>query len=101
MKVGGSERLPQRYCKIRRTAAQWTVVGETTNWLTTWTTYAISGRVMVRYIKLLTIVWYKVGSDKNKLSEYEYFVLTSMGVPIVLLLVSLARSRISATYIDY
>ena len=52
----------------------------------------------MRYTKLLTIVWYKVGSVKDKPSEEEYLVLTSMGVSIVLLSVSLARSRISTTY---
>ena len=45
------------------------VVGEATNSLTTWTTYAISGLVIVRYIKLSTIVQHKVGSDKGKPSE--------------------------------
>jgi hypothetical protein len=93
--------IPRRYHKIRRTTAQWTVVGEATNWLTIWTTYAISGRVMVRYTKLPTIVRYKVGSIKGKPSEEEYLALTSIGVSTVLLLVSLARSRISATYFDW
>jgi hypothetical protein len=53
---------------------------------------------MVRYTKLPIIVWYKVGSEKNKLLEEEYFALTSIGVSIILLSVSLARSRISATF---
>jgi hypothetical protein len=55
---------------------------------------------MVRYTKLPTIVRYKVGSVKGKPLEEEYFALTSMRVSIVLLLVSLVRSRISATYFD-
>jgi hypothetical protein len=54
----------------------------------------------MRYTKLLTIVWYKVGSDKSKSSEEKYFVLTSMRVFIVLLSVSLAYSRISTIYFD-
>jgi len=43
--VDGSKRLwktvPWRYCKTWRTIAQWMEVGETTNWLTTWTIYAM------------------------------------------------------------
>jgi hypothetical protein len=93
--------VPRRYRKIRRTAAQWTVVGEATNWLTTWTTYAISGWVMVRYTKLPTIVRYKIGSIKGKPSEEDYLALTSIGVSTILLSVSRARSRISATYFDW
>jgi hypothetical protein len=54
----------------------------------------------MRYIKLPTIVRYKVGSDKGKLSEEEYFALTSIRVSTILLTVSLARLRISATYFD-
>jgi len=86
--------IPRRYCKIRRTVAQWKIVGEATNWLTTWTIYAISGRVMVRYTKLPTIVRYKVRSIRGKPSEEECLALTSIGVSKVLFLVSLARSRI-------
>ena len=104
-KVDESKRLwktvLRRYHKIWRTATQWTVVGEATNWLTTWTTYAISERVMVRYTKLPTIVRYKVGSIKGKPSEEEYLALTSIGVSRILLLVSLPRSRIFATYFDW
>jgi hypothetical protein len=103
-KMDGSKRLwknvPQRHRKIRRIAAKWTVVGETTNWLTTWTTYAIFRRLVVRYTKHPTIVWYEVWSVKGKPSEEEYFALTSMGVSTVLLSVSLTYSRISATYFD-
>jgi len=77
------------------------VVGEATNWLTTWTTYVISGRVMVRYTKLPIIVQYKVGSVKGKPLEEEYLALTSMRVCTVLLLVSLAHLRIFATYFDW
>jgi hypothetical protein len=55
---------------------------------------------MVRYSKLPMIVRYKVGSIKGKPSEEEYLALTSMRVSTVLLSVSLARSRISATYFD-
>jgi len=55
---------------------------------------------MLRYTKLLTIVRYKVGSIKGKPSEEEYLALTSIGVSRILLLVSLARSRISATNFD-
>jgi hypothetical protein len=55
---------------------------------------------MVRYTKLLTIVRYKVGSVKGKPPEEEYLALTLMTVSTVLLSVSLARSRISATYFD-
>jgi hypothetical protein len=55
---------------------------------------------MVRYTKLPTIVWYKVGSIKGKPSEEEYLALTSIGVSTVLLSVCLTRSRISATYFD-
>jgi len=55
---------------------------------------------MVRYTKLPTIVRYKVEYIKGKPSEEEYFALTSIGVSTVLLSVSLARSRISATYFD-
>jgi hypothetical protein len=54
----------------------------------------------MRYTKLPTIVRYKVGYVKGKPSEEEYLVLTSMGVSTVLFLVSLACSRISATYFD-
>ena len=90
--------VPRRYRKIRRTTAQWTVVGEATNRLTTWTTYVISGRLIVRYTKLPTMVQYKVGSVKGKPSEEEYLALTSMRVSTVLLSVSLVCSRISATY---
>jgi hypothetical protein len=68
--------VPQRYRKIRRTAVQWTVVGEATNWLTTWIAYEISGWVMVRYTKLPIIVRYKVRSIKGKPSEEEYLALT-------------------------
>jgi len=52
---------------------------------------------MMRYTKLPTIVWYKVGFIRGKPSEEEYLALTSIGVSTVLLSVSLARSRISAT----
>jgi len=55
---------------------------------------------MVRYIKLPIIIRYKVGSVKGKPSKEKYLALTSMGVSTVLLSVSLARSRISATYFD-
>jgi hypothetical protein len=55
---------------------------------------------MVRYINLPIIVWYKVGSVNGIPSEEEYLALTSTEVSIVLLSVSLARSRISATYFD-
>jgi hypothetical protein len=55
---------------------------------------------MVRYIKLPTIVRYKVGSIKGKPLEEGYLALTSIGVSTVLLSVSLACSRISATYFD-
>jgi len=54
----------------------------------------------MRYTKLSIIVQYKVRSVKDKLSEEEYLVLTLMGVSTVLLLVSLARSRISTTYFN-
>jgi len=47
------------------------------------------------------IVRYKVGSFKGKPSEEEYLALTSIRVSIVFLSVSLARSRISATYFDW
>jgi hypothetical protein len=86
--------VPRRYRKIRRTAAQWTVVGEATNWLTTWTTYAIFGQVIVRYAKLPTIVWYKVGFVKGIPSKEEYFALTSMRVSTVLLSISLTLKNI-------
>jgi len=55
---------------------------------------------MVRYTKLPTIVRYKVEYIKGKPLEEEYLALTSIGVSTVLLSVSLARSRISATYFD-
>jgi hypothetical protein len=55
---------------------------------------------MVRYTNLPTIVQYKVGFVKGKPSEEENLALTSMRVCIVLLLVSLARLRIFATYFD-
>jgi len=55
---------------------------------------------MVRYTKLPTIVQYKVGSIKGKPSEEDYLALISIGVYTVLLSVSLARSRISATYFN-
>jgi hypothetical protein len=55
---------------------------------------------MVRYAKLSTIGRYKVGSITGKPSEEEYLALTSIGVSTVLLSVSLAHSRISATYFD-
>jgi len=77
------------------------VVGEAISWLTTWIAYAISKRVVVRYIKLPTILWYKLGSVKGKPSKEEYLVLTLMGVSIVFLLVSLVRSRISTIYSDW
>jgi preprotein translocase subunit Sss1 len=50
--------------------------------------------------QLLTIVRYRVGSDKRKPSEEEYLTLTSIRVSTVLFSVSLARSRISVTYFD-
>jgi hypothetical protein len=77
--------VPRKYHKIWRTTAQWTVVGEATNWLTKWITYIISEWVIVRYTKLSIIVWYKV---------------TSMEVSIILLSVILVCSRISITYFD-
>jgi hypothetical protein len=55
---------------------------------------------MVTYSKLQTIVRYEVGFVKDKPLEEEYLVLTSMRVSTVLLSVSLARSRISATYFN-
>jgi hypothetical protein len=55
---------------------------------------------MVRYTKIPTIAQYKVGSIKGEPSEEEYLALTSIGVSTVLLSVSLARLRISATYFD-
>jgi len=55
---------------------------------------------MVRYTNLPAILQYKVGSIKVKPLEEEYLALTSIGVSIVLLLVSLVYSRISATYFD-
>jgi hypothetical protein len=55
---------------------------------------------MVRYTKLPTIVQYKVGLVKGKPSKEEYLALTSMRVSTFLLSVSLARSKISATYFD-
>jgi hypothetical protein len=55
---------------------------------------------MVRYTKLPTIVWYKVGSVKGKPLEEKYHVLTSIEVSKVLLSISLAHSRISATYFN-
>ena len=55
---------------------------------------------MVRYTKLPAIVRYKVGSIKGKSLEEEYLVLTSIEVSIVLLSISLARSRISTTYFN-
>ena len=91
----------RRYRKIWRTVVQWTVVGEVINWLIIWTVYVISGRVMVRYIKFLIIVRYKVGFIKGKLSEEEYFALILIGVFTVLLSVSLVRSRISVIYFDW
>jgi len=56
---------------------------------------------MVRYTKLPIKVWYKVGSDKGKSSEEEYFALTSIGVSTILLSVNLAHSKISATYFNW
>jgi hypothetical protein len=60
---------------------------------------------MVRYTKLPIIVRYKVESIKGKPSEEdteeEYLALTLIGVSTILLSVSLARSRISATYFDW
>jgi hypothetical protein len=55
---------------------------------------------MVIYIKLPIIVRYKAGSVKDKPSEEEYLVLTSMGVSTILLLVSLVRSEISTASFD-
>jgi hypothetical protein len=55
---------------------------------------------MVRYTKLPTIVRYKVGSIKGKPLEEEYLALTSIEVSTVLLSISQARLRISATYFD-
>ena len=55
----------------------------------------------MRYTKLPTIIWYKVEYDKGKSLEEEYFVLISMRVFTVLLLVSLARSRIFTIYFDW
>jgi len=43
--------------------------------------------VIVRYIKLPTIVWYKVGYDKSKQLKKKYVVLTSMRVSTIFLLV--------------
>ena len=55
----------------------------------------------MRYIKLPTIIWYKVEPDKGKLSEKKkYFVLISMKVSTVLLSVSLVCSRIFTTYFN-
>jgi len=102
MKVRGYERLyPEGIVKYKEQLLQWTVVEEATNWLTTWIAYAIFGRVMVTYTKLPTIIQYKVGSVKDKLSEEEYLALTSVRVSTVLLSVSLARSRTSATYFNW
>jgi len=102
--VDGIKRLwkivPRRYCKIQRTP-QWTEVGKTTNWLTIWTTHAMYGWVIMRYTKLSTIVWYKVGSDKSKSLEEEYIVLNSMRVSTILLSVSLTHSKIFVTYFDW
>jgi len=55
---------------------------------------------MVRYMKLSTIVWYKVGFIKGKSSKEEYLVLTSIRVSTVMLSISLVHSRIFATYFD-
>jgi hypothetical protein len=46
------------------------------------------------------MVRYKVGSDKGKPLKEEYFVLTSMRVSTILLLVTLAHSRIFAIYFN-
>jgi hypothetical protein len=54
----------------------------------------------VRYTKLPTIVWYKVGSVKGRPSEQEYIALISMGVSTVLLSVNLVRRRIFTIYFD-
>jgi hypothetical protein len=54
----------------------------------------------MRYTKLLTIVRYKAGSDKDKPSKEEYLALTSIRVSTVCLSVSLTSSRISATYFN-
>ena len=76
-------------------------VGEATNWLTTWITYVISWRVIVRYIKLPIIIQYKVEFGKSKPLEEEYIVLASMRVSTVLLSISLTHSIISVTYFDW
>jgi hypothetical protein len=47
------------------------LVGEAINKLTTWTSYAISKQVIVKYTNLLIIVRYKIGSDKCK-SQWKY-----------------------------
>jgi hypothetical protein len=45
----------------------------------------------MRYTKLSTIVWYKVGFGKSKSLEEEYIALNSMRVSTVLLSVSLTH----------
>ena len=55
----------------------------------------------MRDTKLAIIVWYKIGFDKGKSLEEEYFALTLMGVSTILLSVNLAHSKISATYFDW
>lgn len=87
--------VSQRYYKIRRTTAQWTLARKTIVRLTTWTTYTISSLVIVRYTKLPIIVWNNIGYDKDTSLEKEYFALTSMRELTILLLVSLARLKIS------
>jgi multidrug transporter EmrE-like cation transporter len=52
----------------------------------------------MRYTKLPTIVQYKVGFGKSKPSEEKYPALISIGISIVLLSISLARSKISISY---
>jgi hypothetical protein len=63
--------------------------------------YAISGWIIMRYIKLPIIVRYRVRSDKCKLLEEKYLGLTLVRVSTVLLSVTLACSKISATYFDW
>jgi len=60
-------------------ASKWGCLGLSMNWLSIWTAYARSGRVMVRYIRRPTNLRYWEGSSNNSPSPYVSVTFCSAG----------------------
>jgi hypothetical protein len=74
-KARPNPRVPLRYQRMRLTTTIWVVIGEYNNWPTGLAAKVILGRVIVKYCKDPTKLWYKEASSKNHLEKQRAYYL--------------------------